>query len=47
METVPADLDASTGRVTAELPADVQVYYLNLFDDRDSVVSSEHEVIKP
>jgi hypothetical protein len=25
------------------LPEGVTVYYLNLFDDRDCVVSSEHE----
>jgi dienelactone hydrolase len=40
-EALPAALDPA-GRVTAELPDGVTVYYLNLFDDRDCVVSSEH-----
>lgn len=35
------------GKVTATLPDGVTVYYLNLFDDRDCVVSTEHEEIKP
>jgi hypothetical protein len=36
------------GKVTGELPADARFYYMNLFDDRDCVVSSEHaEVTKP
>ena len=45
-EALPAEVDA-TGRVTASLPADTTVYYLNLFDDRDCVVSSEHEELAP
>ncbi len=31
------------GRVTASLPAGTRVYYFNLFDERDCVVSTEHE----
>jgi hypothetical protein len=46
-ETVPAEVDAAHAKVTARLPLDVKVYYLNLIDDRDLVVSTEHEVIEP
>ncbi len=42
-EAMPASV--SQGRVEAELPEGVTVYYLNLFDDRDCVVSTEHEEI--
>ena len=38
---VPASLD-EPGKVAAELPEDTTVYYFNLFDDRDCVVSTEH-----
>ncbi len=41
-EALPAQMDA-TGRVTATVPEGTTVYYLNLFDDRDCVVSTEHE----
>lgn len=40
-ETLPATL--SDGRIVAELPADTKVYYFNLTDQRDCVVSTEHE----
>lgn len=40
---VPAQLGAN--RATARLPDGVTVYYLNLFDERDTVVSTEHEEI--
>jgi len=38
----PAQVDAARHRVTATLPAAAKVYYFNLFDDRDCVVSTEH-----
>jgi len=41
-DALPAQLDA-TGRVTATLPEGTTVYYLNVFDARDCVVSTEHE----
>ena len=41
-DALPTQLDPA-GRVTATLPEGVTVYYLNLFDDRDCVVSTEHE----
>lgn len=44
-EAVPATL--AGGRVTASLPPGTTVYYLNLFDDRDCVVSTEHEDLTP
>jgi len=40
-EALPAKVEG--GKVTAELPAGVAVYYLNLYDARDCVVSTEHE----
>jgi dienelactone hydrolase len=41
-ETLPAQLDASRQRATAPLPQGVKVYYLNLIDQRNLVVSTEH-----
>jgi dienelactone hydrolase len=46
-ETVPAELNASTGRATAKLPAGASVYYVNLIDNRGLIASSEHEVLRP
>jgi dienelactone hydrolase len=41
-KTAPADVDATAKRVTAAVPAGAKVFYLNLFDDRDCAVSTEH-----
>ena len=46
-ETIPAVLDAKAGKVSARLPKEATVYYFNLVDDRDLVVSSEHEEMLP
>lgn len=46
-QTVAATLDAGTGKVSAVLPDGVTVYYFNLIDQRDLVVSSEHEELPP
>lgn len=43
-EVAPAELDASNSRVSAKVPDDATVFYLNLFDERDCVVSTEHIV---
>lgn len=40
--TAPAEVDADSHRVSAQVPEDATVFYLNLFDDRDCVVSTEH-----
>jgi dienelactone hydrolase len=40
-EAIPAGV--SNGRMTATLPEAVRVYYMNLFDDRECAVSTEHE----
>lgn len=40
-EAVPADVTGT--RITATLPAGTQVYYMNLYDERECVVSTEHE----
>ncbi len=40
-QTIPARLDL--GKASAVLPEEVSVYYFNLIDERDLVVSSEHE----
>jgi dienelactone hydrolase len=41
-ETAPAAVDAAAKRVSAEIPEGATVYYLNLFDDRNCAVSTEH-----
>ncbi len=41
-ESLPAEIDTNGGRVTAKLPADAKVFYLNLFDERNCVVSTQH-----
>lgn len=46
-QTLPAIVDAKEGKVHAELPPGVRVYYFNLIDNRDLAVSAEHEVIPP
>jgi dienelactone hydrolase len=40
-ESTPAVI--TDGKITATLPPATRVYYLNLFDTRDCVVSTEHE----
>ena len=40
-ESIPAN--STDGRVTASLPEGTRVYYFNLFDERNCVVSTEHE----
>lgn len=44
-ESIPARL--TEGRAEADLPDGARVWYFNLFDDRDCVVSSEHEELPP
>ncbi len=45
-KALPATL--KDGKVTAELPPETKLFYVNLFDDRDCVVSSEHvDLSKP
>ena len=39
-ESLPAKIQDD--KVSAEIPADATVWYFNLFDDRDCVVSTEH-----
>lgn len=41
-EASPAVIDAAQQRVSAPIPADARAVYLNLFDERNCVVSSEH-----
>jgi len=41
-ETIPARLDTKSRRVAADIPEGVKAWYINLFDDSDRVVSSEH-----
>ena len=43
-DALPATL--TKGKVTATLPPGVTVYYLNLFDDRDCAVSTEHVEVR-
>lgn len=44
-KALPADL--AEGRASADLPEDAKFYYVNLFDDRGCVVSSEHAAVEP
>lgn len=44
-EAVPATIGAD-GKVTAQLPEGTKVYYVNLTDDRECVVSTEHEEVE-
>lgn len=41
-EAVPAAVDSVRGKITATLPEGVTVYYFNLIDQRNLVVSTEH-----
>ena len=45
-EAEAASLHAD-GRVTATLPEGVTVYYINIFDERGVVVSTEHVEVEP
>jgi hypothetical protein len=40
--TLPAELDAANSNASAILPHGTTVYYFNLFDQQDRVVSAEH-----
>jgi len=40
---VPANLDTKAGKASAQIPEGATVYYINLTDEKDHVVSSEHE----
>ena len=44
-QTMPADLDHDRSTVNVTLPEGIKVYYFNLIDERELIVSSEHEVI--
>jgi hypothetical protein len=41
-DQIPAEIDSAKGRVSAVIPDDAKVFYLNLFDDRSCAVSTEH-----
>ena len=41
-EQASATIETEKGRVSAQIPADAKVYYLNLFDDRNCAVSTQH-----
>ena len=41
-EALPAEIDSKGDRVTAKIPADAKVFFLNLFDERNCVVSTQH-----
>ncbi len=44
-QTVAATLNTQEGRASAVLPDNVAVYYFNLIDNQNLVVSSEHETL--
>ncbi len=39
---LPARLDATAGRIEAEIPVQTTAYYFNLIDDRGAIVSTQH-----
>lgn len=41
-ETAPASIDAAAKKISAAVPADAKVFYLNLIDERGLYVSTEH-----
>ena len=41
-ETAPAQLDLAGGKVTVRLPEEAKVYYMNLIDQRNLIVSTAH-----
>ena len=41
-ETTPAVIDKATGRATASIPKEAKVFYLNIIDERQCIVSTEH-----
>ena len=41
-EQSPAMIDAEKGRAAAQIPPEAKAFYLNLFDDRNCVVSTQH-----
>lgn len=41
-EQLPAAVDQTGKRISAKVPAEAKVFYLNLFDDRGCAVSTEH-----
>ncbi len=45
--TIPANVETERKRVTARLPRETTVYFFNITDKRNLVVSSEHEEIAP
>lgn len=45
-EIVPAQLDAKARKASASIPEGATVWYLNLFDDRGLVVSTEHGTVE-
>ena len=45
--TIPANLETERKRVSARLPRETTVFFFNITDTRNLVVSSEHEEIEP
>jgi len=45
-QTIPAALDLQARKISGVLPPATTVYYFNLIDERNLVVSTEHEEIK-
>lgn len=41
-QSISATIDANTKQVEASIPAEAKAFYLNLFDERNCVVSTEH-----
>ena len=46
-ESAPAQIDAKAHKASAQVPLGVKAWYINLFDDKGLVVSSEHQTQTP
>lgn len=41
-EAIPAEIDPASKGAVAKIPADATVFYINLFDERNCVISTQH-----
>lgn len=46
-KTAPAKIDEQSKRISADLPESTTVFYLNIFDARGAVASTEHIELRP
>jgi dienelactone hydrolase len=44
-ESMPAAIEENTHKISASIPEDTKVFYINMTDERGCLVSSEHELL--